>query len=200
MKNNNEADYIAYCAEKTKEVQDCLKLFKEISGTSHEKAGRDRILEYCRKYSCLEESIWYYLACYQEGEEFTPVDRPGLLFQTDDQLLREKILTLIPQLPQDGLSELKKLLNLIGNFLDRITYLCDQTISSFLETSKGMSSPFPSHLSVYSADQLVQKLGDEFDALCNSVMINTIEVIDNSYEEWLQEKALQVDLPSSPKF
>lgn len=198
--NNNESDYIAYCAEKTKEVQDCLKLLEEISGTSHEKAGRGRVLEYCRNNAVPEESIWYYLACYQERGDFTPADRPGLLFQTDDQMLREKILTLIPQLPQDALSELKRLLNLIGNFLDRITYLCDRTIASFLETAKGISSPFPSHLSVCSADQLVQKLGDEFDALCNSVMINTIEVIDNSYEEWLQEKALQVDLPRSPKF
>jgi len=196
---NNEAEYIAYCAEKAKKVQDCLKLLKEISSFSYEKTGRDRVLEYCRKYSCLEESIWYYLACYKEGGYFTPVDRPGLLFQTDDQMLREKILTLIPQLPQDALSELKRLLNLIGNFLDRITYLCDRTISSFLETAKGISSPFPSHLSVCSADQLVQKLGDEFDALCNSVMINTIEVIDNSYEEWLKEKALQVDLPRASK-
>ena len=192
---NNEADYIAYCAEKAKEVQDCLKLLEEISGTSHDESGRGRVLEYCRNNAVPEESIWYYLACYRERGDFTPVDRPGLLFRTYDQMLREKILTLIPQLPQDALPELKRLLNLIGNFLDRITYLCDRTISSFLETSKGMSSPFPSHLSVCSADQLVQKLGDEFDALCNSVMINTIEVIDNSYEEWLQKKTLQVDLP-----
>ena len=197
---NQEAEYTAYCEEKAKEVQDCLKLLEEISSAFDEEAGRDRVLEYCRKYSCREELIWYYLACYQEGGEFTPVDSPGLLFQTDDQLLREKILTLIPQLPQGAQSEVKKLLSLISNLLDRITYLCDQTISSFLETAKGISSPFPSHLSVYSADQLVQKLGDEFDALCNSVMINTIEVIDNSYEQWLQEKALQVDLPCASKF
>ncbi len=196
---NQESEYTAYCAEKAKEVQDCLELLEEISSAFDEEAGRDRVLEYCRKYSCREELIWYYLACYQEWGEFTPGDRPIFLFQTDDQMLREKILTLIPQIPQDAHSELKKLLSLIRNFLDRITYLCDWTISSFLETAEGISSPFPSHLSVYSADQLVQKLGDEFDALCNSVMINTIEVIDTSYEQWLQEKALQVDLPCASK-
>jgi len=188
---NQEAEYTAYCAEKAKEMQDCLGLLKEISSAFDEEAGRDRVLEYCRKYSCREESIWYYLACYLEGAGFTLANQPGLLFQTDDQMLREKILTLIPKLPQEALSELKKLLNLIGNFLDRITYLCDWAISSFMETAEGMSSPFPSHMSVYYADRLVQKLGEELDALCNSVMINTIEVIDNSYEKWLHEKALQ---------
>ena len=192
---NQEAEYTAYCVEKAEEVQDCLKLLKEISSASDEEGSRDRVLEYCRKYSCREESIWYYLARYRERGGFTPLDRPGLLFQTDDQILREKILTLIPQIPQDAPPELRKLLHLIGNFLDRITYLCDWTISSFLETAKGRSSPFPSHLSVYYADQLVQKLGKEFDALCNSVMINTIEVIDNAYEQWLKEKALDLELP-----
>ncbi len=127
---NNEAEYIEYCKEKVKEVRDCLKLLKEISSSSYEQTGRDRVPEYCRKYSYREESIWYYLSCYQEGRYFTPVDRPDLLFQTDDQLLREKILTLIPKLHKDALPELKRLLNLIGNFLDRITFLCDRTISS----------------------------------------------------------------------
>ena len=197
---NHEDGYMEYCAEKAKEVQDCLKLLKEISSSHDEQTGRDRVLEYCRKYSCREESIWYYLACYQERGGFTLEDKPFLLFQIDDQMLREKITTLIPQLPQDGLSELKKLLKLIGNLLDRITYLCDWEISSFLETAKGVSPPFPSHLSVLSVEQLVQKIGDEFDAFCNSVMINTIEVIDNSYEEWLQEKAMQVDLSCASKF
>ena len=188
---NQEAEYTAYCAEKAKEMKDCLELLKEISSAFDEEAGRDRVLEYCRKHSCREESIWYYLACYLQGAGFTLTNQPGLLFKTDDQLLREKILTLIPKMPREALSELKKLLSLTGNFIDRITYLCDWAISSFMETAEGMSSPCSSHISVYYADRLAQKLGEELDALCNSVMINTMEVINNSYEKWLHEKACQ---------
>jgi len=112
----------------------------------------------------------------QEREGFTLDDEPFLLFKTYDQMLQEKILTLIPQLTREALPELKRLLNLISNFSDRITCLCNRTIFSFLGTLKEVSSPFPFYLSVLSVEQLVQKPGDEFHALCNSVMIITIEV------------------------
>ena len=37
---NQEAEYTAYCAEKAKEMQDCLELLKEISSVFDEESGR----------------------------------------------------------------------------------------------------------------------------------------------------------------
>ena len=48
------------------------------------------------------------------------------------------------KLPQSSLSDFKRLLNLTGNFLDRMIYVCDWIIISFLEEENDAFSFLPS--------------------------------------------------------
>ena len=167
-------------------MDDCIRLADTIAQKHTDgKAKREAVLQYCKNYAQWERTVWYHLACYQENRWVKMDEIPGSMFSSDDVCLRENILTYLPKLRQEAASDFKTLLRFTGSFLDRMTYLCDWVLSSFLEKTQEQDSCTSA---VYCADQLVEKLDKELLALCESVIINTIGVIEHSYETWLMEQ------------
>ena len=186
MNREQTAAYQHYCEEKIKQMDECIDLADTISQRQTDgKTKREAVLQYCKRYELWERTVWYYLTCYQENRRVSLDEIPGSLFAADDEFLRQNILSYLPKLRQEALPDFKALLRFTGSFLDRMTYLCDWVLCSFLEKTQEQDS---CSSAVYCADQLVEKLDRELLALCESVIINTIGVIEHSYETWLMEQ------------
>ena len=170
--NLREADYQEYCREMQRYSEQCLHLLKitEEASTGGQ-STRKAVVEHCRNYSVPERTFWYYLARYVEQRTFNLDDRPDALFQASDEYLRQQILLLIPRIPHRAFAECKKILYFTSGFLDRMTYLCDWLLSSFLEkTLEQDHSPVDEET----------LLDEELFSRCESIIINAIGVMQRS--------------------
>ncbi len=175
-------EYFEYMQQQSR---DCTSLLENIAKTQGQgKSWREEVIEHCRTYSEWERTMWYYLSSYVENRTFRLNDRPDALFQLRDEDLREQILSLIPQIPKTALSDFKQLLSFVGSFLDRMTYLCDWLLNSFLSKANEQN-PMP--CCEGRADRLAMKPDEELLGLCESIVINTIQVIDCSYSRCLED-------------
>ena len=170
--DRREADYQQYCREICRQRDECLYLLKSAEEASADgQSTRKAVVEHCRNYSVPERTFWYYLARYVEQRTFNLNDRPDALFQASDEYLRQQILLLIPRIPHRAFAECKKILYFTSGFLDRMTYLCDWLLSSFLEkTLEQDHSPVDEET----------LLDEELFSRCESIIINAIGVMQRS--------------------
>ncbi len=170
--DRSEADYQEYCREMSRQSDECLRLLKSTEKSSADgQSTRKAVVEHCRNYSVPERTFWYYLARYVEQRTFNLDDRPDAFFQGSDEYLRQQILLLIPRIPRRAFAQCKKILYFTSSFLDRMTYLCDWLLSSFLEkTLEQDHSPVD--------DEAL--LDEELFSRCESIIINAIGVMQRS--------------------
>ena len=178
--DRREADYREYCQEVSRQIDECLLLFNRIeTSPADSRSNRKAVIEHCRSYSIRERTFWYYLACYTERGSFNLTDRPDALFQIWDKFLREQIPALIPQIPHRAFAECKKLLCFTSSLLDRMSYLCDWLVNSFLEKAI-------EHNHSHVDDKTL--LDEEFFNLCEKKVINAICAMQRSIGNELEDE------------
>ena len=96
----------------------------------------------------------------------------------------------LPELPRQAQREAEKYADFVAGVLSRLNEIANQLTKSLVE-DLSRSPQLHSHFSVYYADLLTQALGKELDALCQCVLINTIDIIGSSYEKWIRESSLE---------
>lgn len=171
--NGNEADYQQYCREVRRQIDECLRLLQRIEQSSDDAEYiRKLVVGHCRRYSISERTFWYYLAHYMEQRSFNLDDRPQTPFKACDAFLRQKILLLIPRISHRACAEYKKLLCFTSSVLDRMTYLFDWLLSSFLEAALTQDS--------WSIGDDETLLDEELFCLCERIIINAIAVMERS--------------------
>ena len=168
----DEAGYEEYCREMFKQRDRCLQLIKRIDASQGDRENiRKTIVEYCATYGIAERTFWYYLVCYAEERTFSLDEQPDAPFGVCDKNLRAQIPSLILQIPHPRLAQFKKLLCFTTSFLDRMNYLFDWLLKTFLEsTLKGDSATVDDET----------PLDEELLFACENIIINTIGVMQRS--------------------
>lgn len=170
---NEEAGYQQYCREQRRCYDASVRLLKRIGESRADRENiRKAIIEHCRTYRISERTFWYYLVCYSEQRSFSLDDQPDALFGASDEYLRQQIPSLIPRIPHRRLAHFKKLLCFTSSFLDRMNYLFDWLLSSFLEKTIKQDS------ALFDDDEIL--LDEELFFLCERIIINAIAVMQRS--------------------
>ena len=127
---------------------------------------RDWLLEYCRRRNADERELWRALAGYRSSDAsaLLAADHTrGSIFARQAALVRETILSRLVDTPHcvlHGFSELSQLLQLIG---DRLQFLCDWVLESFLTPEPWL--PLDSHHGELACEVLLHKLTEEVERL-----------------------------------
>jgi len=181
---------------KLSEAQVCLKLFNEIlEGQGDASQKREQLLEYCRTKGLEESSMWERLALYRQQEPagLLPGEEQECLFEYKQQRLRQRMLELIGKLPGSTLGDFISLLSFRRHFLERVEYVSELFLYFFLEREKGLWRESEDS-SVYTT-YFNHKLFREFNEINEIIMSSgSIEALQEEYESWLWEQALDEEV------
>ena len=192
----NPQDGAGEISGKRWEAEVWRKLSAEILDASADgQEKRSRLLAYCRNQGLGESSMWERLALYRRhGAAAAAAHRkPYRLFEYKQQRLRQRILALIGELPGSTLGDFSALLSFRRLFLERVEYVSDLLVYFFLEREKGLWRASEDS-SVYTA-YFNRKLFREFHTINEIVMRSAdIEVLQDEYESWLLDQALDEEV------
>jgi hypothetical protein len=174
------------------QLQDIFESIDEIlySGSYSNSKRRKLLLKCCEKHSISEKEIWLYILkymCLTESEMRKTKLFPHC-FKQNDEKIREKILALIPSLGYYTISDFEKLLLFTLRFLDRLNYVVDHSLLSYLQDSKLINQHSNNMKAIKYFEVLLKELFDELNKINDILAIQPLEAINNSYKNWIDDK------------